>query len=352
MQRRTCYGQMTLDTDIRLKEQRMTHISVQSHGIPRQGTGVWTVAAVFLLAFASGSNIFAEIPSDALLARLKPVGIVNDFAGILNADQKNALEQRIKEVEKKTGAEIAIVTVDSMEGGEINDFTHKLFNRWGIGKKGKDNGVMFLVALKDRKARIEVGYGLEPILPDALAGRILNEQVFPAFKQNRHADGIAAGTSRIAEIIERGEPVKLSSASSNSGTGQPMGILGLALFLSVFVAIGFFMFGAGAGAKVLFLCLFGTFFGGIPMVIAWAQSPVVTGVLLAIGAGFAVLGFGVGRKNPGTFRQSERRTSSGGWMWGASSGGGFGSSGGGGFGGGGGGFGGGSSGGGGASGGW
>lgn len=311
--------------------------------------GFRIVTALLLLAF-TGAVAVAELPSDALLARLKPAGYVNDYAGILSASQKASLEQRVRQVSTNTGAEIAVVTVESMEGGEINDFTHKLFNRWGIGKKGKDNGVMFLVALKDRKARIEVGYGIEPILPDALAGRILNEQVFPAFKQDRYADGISAGTARIAEIIERGEPATTATATDK----QPMGIIGLTFFLSIFVAIGFFMIGAGAGAKVLFPCLFGAFFGGIPMTMAVSQSQASTVVLLVLGVCFSVLGFTVGRKNPDTFRQGSKRsgTGSGGWMWGASSGG-FGSSGSGGFGGGGGGgFSGGSSGGGGASGGW
>lgn len=320
-------------------------------GISARNMVAWGLAAVVLVAIA-GSRALAELPTDALLARLKPDGFVNDFAGILNADQKAALGQRIQQVQAKTGAEIAVVTVTSMEGGEINDFTHKLFNRWGIGQKGTNNGVMFLVALKDRKARIEVGYGLEPILPDALAGRVLNDQVFPAFKQDRHADGIAAGTARIAEIIERGETANIGEATQGAGSnGQPMGIVGLVFLLSVFVAVGFFMIGAGAGAKVLFPCLFGAIFGGIPMTIAVPQSEVGAVVLIGVAVVSSVAGFRAGRKSPSTFRQGGKRPTTSGWMWGAS-GGGFSSGGGGGFGGGSGGFSGGSSGGGGASGGW
>src|SRR5207247_10289359 len=94
----------------------------------------------------------------------------------------------------------------SLEGGQIDDFAVKLFARWGIGEKDKKTGVLRLVGMQDRKARIEVGYGLEPILPDALAGRILDEQLFPAFKQQRYADGLTAAVNRIVEIAERNEP--------------------------------------------------------------------------------------------------------------------------------------------------
>ena len=119
---------------------------------------------------------------------------------------------------ERTGAQFALVTLQSLEGGQIDDFTNKLFAKWGVGEKGKNNGVMLLVAIKDRKARVEVGYGLEPILPDALAGRVLDEQLFPAFKQQRYVRGLSQAVNRIAEIIERGEPAPTASlrfAASN-----------------------------------------------------------------------------------------------------------------------------------------
>ena len=111
-----------------------------------------------------------------------------------------------------------MVTLKSLEGGQIDDFAVKLYKRWGIGQKGKDNGVLLVVAIDDRKARIEVGYGLEPILPDALAGRVLNEQLFPAFRQKRYAEGLTAAVNRVAEIIER-----TSRAGGDARAGQHAG---------------------------------------------------------------------------------------------------------------------------------
>ena len=318
----------------------------------------------FSLAVATRPALGA-IPPDALLERLKPQGLVNDFAGILSPQERDSMEQLLRDLEHKTAAQVAVVTLESLEGGQIDDFTHKLFNRWGVGQKGKDNGVMLLVALRDRKARIEVGYGLEPVLPDVLCGRILNEALFPAFRQNRHAEGLVRAVRRIAGIVERGEPAPKLPPGSAGSAGEALpwyAAVFITLFLSLFVALGSFFAGAGVGSKVTFLMIWGAGFGGIPLGMAGMLAgvggeliPIL--VLLPLAAIMFCLGVSVGRKHPKKFRsgsgsgRTRRRTS--GWVWGASSGGGGGWSSGGGFSsGGGGGFGGGSSGGGGASGGW
>lgn len=299
------------------------------------------------------------IPADALLARLQPQGLLNDFAGILKPDERAALDAVLRGLEGKTGAQLAIVTLESLEGGQIDDFAEKLFKRWGIGQKGKDNGVLLLVALGDRKARIEVGYGLEPVLPDALAGRVLDEELFPAFGAGRHAAGLLAAARRLAEIIERAEP----AGAARGPQGLP-GTLFLIVFLALFVGLGFFMAGAGLGAKAGFLVLWGSFFGGIPLSMA-AGAAAIGGsvaplcVLGPFALAMGLFGLSKGRAHPRKFRSGARSSRATGWVWGASGGWsswGSGSSrgwGGGGFSsGGGGGFGGGSSGGGGASGGW
>jgi len=113
--------------------------------------------------------------SAPLLERLQPCGFVNDYANVLSASEERQLVSMISEVRQKTGAEIAVVTIQSLEGNEIDDFSNRLFEKWGIGQKGKDNGLLFLAAMKDRKMRIEVGYGLEGAIPDAQAGRIRRE---------------------------------------------------------------------------------------------------------------------------------------------------------------------------------
>ncbi|HUT36419.1 MAG TPA: TPM domain-containing protein [Planctomycetota bacterium] len=310
------------------------------------------------LGLAAGAcRLLAAVPSDALLGRLQPQGRVSDFAGILSAQDRDALDGLLAGLERRTTAQVAIVTLASLEGGQVDDFTHKLFQRWGVGRKGKNNGVMLLVAVRDRKARIEAGYGLEPVLPDVLAGRILREDLFPAFREERYADGLIRAARRIATIVERGEPAaKLPDDASHAPEGLP-GTVFLIVFLSVFVGGGLFMAGAGLGAKAGFLVLWGSFFGGIPLLFAAAAA--ATGNLAPIcvlgpfAVGMLLFGRSVGRTHPKRFRSGGGPTRATGWVWGATSGGSSGRSSGGGFSSsGGGGFGGGSSGGGGASGGW
>ncbi len=203
------------------------------------------MAAAVIGVSAAASTTWAVIPSDALLQRLQPQGDVNDYAGILSPAERKNLEDRTIDLRRKTGAQLAVVILPSLEGGQVDDFTNKLFARWGVGQKGKNNGVMLLVAIRDRKARIEVGYGLEPILPDALAGRVLDEQLYPAFKQQRYAQGLTQAVSRIAGIVERGEPAPPEARRREVRPGERVGF---ALLLSVFVAFGFGVIGAALGS--------------------------------------------------------------------------------------------------------
>lgn len=297
----------------------------------------------------------AQIPADTLLKSSRPSADVNDYAGILTPDQKTALESRCKALREKTGAELAVVTINSLEGGQIDDFTNKLFVGWGIGKKGQNNGVLLLVALQDRKARVEVGYGLEPVLPDALAGRVLDQQLFPAFKQQRYYDGLNGAVNRICEIVERGQP---ATAADRGGAGKSSlgGELIVAGFLSLFVAIGAFVAGQGIRARGAPQILFGVFFAGIPFLMGFLMAaPLAPTIHIPLGLIMALVGW---RAVPGSSGRPGDWTSgfpstNGTWFgasggsWGSSdwsSGGGFSSDWGG--------FGGGSSGGGGASGGW
>jgi uncharacterized protein len=311
-----------------------------------------------LIAGTSSVPVQAQIPSDVLRKSLKEtIGVrVYDFAGHLDPAVKSSLEARCHNLEEKTGAQLAVVILQSLQGGQIDDFTNKLFAEWGVGQKEKKNGIMLLVAMDDRKARIEVGYGLEPILPDALAGRILREQLFPAFKQQRYADGLTAAVERIVTIIERNEPAQADLAAPQ-GEEMPWHMkLVMALFLSVFIAIGSFFVGAGSASRTAFLILFGFMFAGIPFVMGCLiAAPLAPVIHFLVGSFMAWTGWRAGKSSPDTFRQQGRqsRQSNDPWIWGTTTGssgsggwssGGFSSSSGG--------FGGGSSGGGGASGSW
>ncbi len=142
-------------------------------------------------------------------------GFVNDYAGIVDYNSKQQINYIIYELKRKTSAEIAVVILKSLQGENIEDFTNRLFEKWGVGKKGKDNGIMILVAKEDRLIRIEVGYGLEGIIPDAKAGRIIREVITPSFRQERFGEGILNAVYIIAEDIASNSGVKLNIEKRN-----------------------------------------------------------------------------------------------------------------------------------------
>ncbi|MDF7823147.1 TPM domain-containing protein [Pontiellaceae bacterium B12227] len=203
---------------------------------------------VYLLLFACAVSALA---SDAFLNRLEPRGYVNDFAYILSEADEQRINRVIVELNQKTGAEIAVVTLKTLAGRDIDDFTNRLFEKWGVGQEGKDNGLMFLCAMQDRKMRIEVGYGLEGIISDSKAGRIRRDIITPHFKAGNPAAGILAGVRALSDVVEgkslnlpvSREPVK------NSGSGW--GWLLLFTFFGLIGLIAYIDHKRGGGMKAV-----------------------------------------------------------------------------------------------------
>ncbi len=106
-------------------------------------------------------------------SKLKPAGYVSDFAGVLDSSSRDTINAYLASLEQSSGAQVAIVTIPSLEGDVVEDVANRLYRQFGVGFKGKNEGALFLLAIKERKSRLEVGYGLEPIVPDAVAGDIL-----------------------------------------------------------------------------------------------------------------------------------------------------------------------------------
>ena len=158
---------------------------------------------------------FAILIAATLLAIVQPISTkqrVHDFANLLSAEQRQSLEQLSRDVEDKTTAQITVVTVQSLDGKTVESYANELFNNWGIGSKQFNNGVLFLVAPKERRLRFEVGRGVEPLLTDSLCGEIRDKNVIPYFKRNNYAEGIVVGTHRLATVLladptaARGDP--------------------------------------------------------------------------------------------------------------------------------------------------
>lgn len=135
---------------------------------------------------------------------------VADNAGVLDTKAEQDLNSRIYDLQRKTSADIAVVTINSLNGQTVEDVALEIGRKYKVGKSGKNNGVVFLVAIQDRKVRIEVGYGLEGVINDAKAGRILDEQVLPFFKQEQYQEGILQGTYVLSENIASSYGVTLS----------------------------------------------------------------------------------------------------------------------------------------------
>ena len=132
----------------------------------------------------------------------KQDGFVKDITGTLSAEQEAKLEAFSAKLEAKTGDQVATLVVNSLGDDSVEDAAVKTFEKWGIGQKKKDNGVLFLIAVKDKKIRIEVGYGLEGTLPDGKTGEILDKAVIPFLKKGQFAEGIEAGHISIIKSID------------------------------------------------------------------------------------------------------------------------------------------------------
>ncbi|MFH1427265.1 MAG: TPM domain-containing protein [Patescibacteria group bacterium] len=188
------------------------------------------ISCIFLLFIFAG-NVFAYYDLG------EPTGYVNDYTNTFSLEQKQALEDKLNQFGKDTTNELAIVIINSLEGDTIENFAVELFKDWGIGEKGKDNGVLMLVALEDRKIRIEVGYGLEGALTDAQSSWIINQVMKPAFRNNDYYNGINEAADKII-MAAKGEyvPSADSQADMEDKFGISMGIIFFALFVFIWLA--------------------------------------------------------------------------------------------------------------------
>lgn len=192
-----------------------------------------------------------------------PRGLYHDGPGVIAPAERQQIEAVMSDLQHATGAQLAVVVVPSLEGLTVEEYANQLFNRWGVGHKGKDDGVLILVALQDRRMRIEVGYGLEAQLPDGLCGDIIRQQMTPAFKAEHYGAGILAAAQRISAIL-RGDA---SAREVPDPDNKESAIVLLTMIISAFVIVGGVMVGCGWGSKTWFPIFFGGFMGGMATLI-------------------------------------------------------------------------------------
>ncbi len=191
-------------------------------------------------------------------------GRVNDHAGLLSGEQRESLENLLAELEKNTTAQVVVLTIPSLEGEDLEEYSLRVADTWKLGQGQKDNGVLFLISTGDRAMRLEVGYGLESVLPDATCRRILDRLVRPRFRAGDFPGGIEAGVRAVAGVIG-GDEGALAGADAE---GERLGIMGrLVASLVIVPVLGIFSFTA------LFAPGFGGWFLYLFLIPFWAVFP-------------------------------------------------------------------------------
>jgi uncharacterized protein len=166
----------------------------------------------FLIIFAF-ALFMAPLASLSQNSFPKPKGLVNDFADVIPQAQEQSIMALTTELLNKTGTPVVLVTMPDIGGADYTEYANRLYEAWGIGKKGEDKGVLIFVTVKERKMRIEVGYGLEGILPDGRAGEIRDRYMIPYLKKDQFGEGLLNGTMAVSQIIARDAGVQLTGQS-------------------------------------------------------------------------------------------------------------------------------------------
>lgn len=234
----------------------MTRLSAPA----RRGTGVaaWLIGLLVVLLFAVPALAQSKIAFPPLTGR------VVDQAGLLDPATEQALTDKLAALEAATSDQLVVVTVSSLQDQEIEDYGYQLGRAWGIGQKENDNGALLIVAPNERKVRVEVGYGLEPILTDAFSSQVIRNDILPSFREGDYSTGVVKGVDALiaqlsldpAEAQARAQAVAEQQADRKGGSIAPLIIVGV-IFLIIFLLAA----RAGRGRR-----------SGVGSVLLWAAS--------------------------------------------------------------------------------
>ena len=179
----------------------MFHLPVRQAGHPLKNNFIMMKKLV-LFFFCFSCILFAQ----SIPEKPYPEKLVNDFAAFFSVAEQQALESKLRDFARNTTTQIVIVTVPSLDGYDVGDFTIRLAQKWGVGQKGKDNGVVLLIKPKTEheagKFFIATGYGLEEVIPDAIAKRIIEQEILPRFREGQHYKGVEAALDILMGLAE------------------------------------------------------------------------------------------------------------------------------------------------------
>lgn len=218
------------------------------------------LSAVLLLVLALALPAGPIAAADPVFPR--PTGAVNDFANVIPAAERAAMESLAREVLQKTGTAVVVATMPTVGDMAADDYATRLYEAWGIGKRGEDKGVLILLALKERRVRIETGYGVEGILPDGVVGEILRLHVIPHLKQGDYGKGLSNAVTAVSDIIARQAGVTLTGRPQMQPArptgGTPVSPFTLLLFFVVLMLLLF----TATGRQILALLFLSSLGGG------------------------------------------------------------------------------------------
>jgi uncharacterized protein len=187
-----------------------------------------TVKLFFLFLFA---GLFTEVAAKDIPPLPNPPRLVVDFTGLLSGEELDALERKLVAYDDSTSTQIAVVIEESLEGEDIFDYSYRLAESWGIGRQGKNNGILLYIAIGDRKLRIQTGYGAEGFLPDGMAKRIIDQVIVPRFREQNYFAGLDRATDI---IIQLGNGEYVNDEEAGGVSAIPFLVL---FFIIVFIAI-------------------------------------------------------------------------------------------------------------------
>lgn len=197
---------------------------------------------IFLLSQIIATNLVNAEPKFPKPTALK---YVNDYAKVIDNDSAQYILSVGKELEDKTGAQATVVVIDSLEGESIESYANGIFRSWGIGQSNKNNGLLILLSMKDKKWRVEVGTGLEGAITDIYSSRVMNDFAVPKFKQNQYGQGLKMAYSALADNIAKeyevtldkniSVPQYINSGKNSNSAKKGNGILAIAVVLLVFL---------------------------------------------------------------------------------------------------------------------
>ena len=176
---------------------------------------------------------FNSIVAQNVLPKPSTPQLVTDMAGVLSPEQKQALENKLVAIDDSSSNQIAVVILPTLDGNPIEEYATKLFREWGIGNTKTNNGILLLIAVQDKKIRIEVGYGLEGAIPDITAINIIDNDLKPAFREGAYYEGIDKATDNIAKAAVGEYQVKRVKKTKTKGNGALLAIIIAIIFLVV-----------------------------------------------------------------------------------------------------------------------